>query len=151
MAVDLDYDEEAKLDMTPMIDCVFQLLIFFMIVTDLTKQQTPDLVLPTVPNAVVEKPPRDLLILNVVPRPSDRDKCDIFLATRKLTEPELEGILKEEAKLSETREQLSDQEVLIRGDENARYGEVQLIMWHCQMTNPPIYKVKFGCAPLEEE
>ncbi|MDA0832623.1 MAG: biopolymer transporter ExbD [Planctomycetota bacterium] len=37
--------DEADIDITPMIDCVFQLLIFFMVTS--TMQSTPDLDVPT--------------------------------------------------------------------------------------------------------
>ena len=38
-------DEDDEIDITPMIDCVFQLLIFFMVTS--TMQSTPDLDVPT--------------------------------------------------------------------------------------------------------
>ncbi len=38
--------EDAKMDMTPMIDCVFLLLIFFVLVIDLSQQDMEDLILP---------------------------------------------------------------------------------------------------------
>ena len=38
--------EDAKMDMTPMIDCVFLLMIFFVLVIDLSQQDLEDLILP---------------------------------------------------------------------------------------------------------
>ena len=38
-----DPETEMDLDMTPMIDVVFLLIIFFMIITDLTQQELEDL------------------------------------------------------------------------------------------------------------
>ncbi|MHC5073156.1 MAG: ExbD/TolR family protein, partial [Planctomycetota bacterium] len=39
-------DEKAEMDMTPMIDCVFLLMIFFVLVIDLSQKDLEDLILP---------------------------------------------------------------------------------------------------------
>ena len=56
-----------ELDMTPMIDIVFNLLIFFMVVTDLNQKELADLVLPLAYMAQSDKDddPDDRVILNV--------------------------------------------------------------------------------------
>ena len=38
--------EKLEMDMTPMIDCVFLLMIFFVLVIDLSQQSLEDLILP---------------------------------------------------------------------------------------------------------
>ena len=38
--------EELDMDMTPMIDCVFLLMIFFVLVIDLSQKNLEDLILP---------------------------------------------------------------------------------------------------------
>ena len=50
-----EFEKEEELDMTPMIDIVFNLLIFFMVVTDLTQQELANLVLPLAHTAVQDK------------------------------------------------------------------------------------------------
>lgn len=52
--------------MTPMIDVVFQLLIFFMLITDMSRQQLAQLFLPTASKAVEENGAPDTLIVNVL-------------------------------------------------------------------------------------
>ncbi len=47
------------MDMTPMIDVVFLLIIFFMIITDLTQQDLEDLELPIALSATEDKPDPD--------------------------------------------------------------------------------------------
>jgi len=60
-------NEEPDMDMTPMIDCVFLLLIFFVIVIDLSQQDMEDLILPKAEFAVPdEKPPDVRPIVNIV-------------------------------------------------------------------------------------
>ncbi len=58
--------EEVKMDMTPMIDCVFQLIIFFFLIIDLQNQDLEDLVLPRSDKAVPDEPPEGVRpIINV--------------------------------------------------------------------------------------
>ncbi|MCR4315523.1 MAG: biopolymer transporter ExbD [Planctomycetes bacterium] len=57
----------AEMDMTPMIDVVFNLIIFFMIVSEISKQDLAILVLPSASQAIPdEKPPPERMILNIV-------------------------------------------------------------------------------------
>lgn len=59
--------EEVKMDMTPMIDCVFLLIIFFVLVIDLSQQDLEDLILPKAEYAVPDdKPPDNRPILNIM-------------------------------------------------------------------------------------
>ena len=59
-------NEEADMDMTPMIDCVFLLMIFFVLVIDLSQQDLEDLILPEAKRAVPdENPPEIRPIVNI--------------------------------------------------------------------------------------
>ena len=49
-------EEEAEMNMTPMIDVVFLLIIFFLCITAMTQQGVEDLQLPTAGPAVAEHP-----------------------------------------------------------------------------------------------
>ena len=49
--------EDAKMDMTPMIDCVFLLMIFFVLVIDLSQQELEDLILPKAEKTVPDDSP----------------------------------------------------------------------------------------------
>ena len=52
--------EDAKMDMTPMIDCVFLLMIFFVLVIDLSQQDLEDLILPKARFVEPDDSPPDL-------------------------------------------------------------------------------------------
>lgn len=66
MARPADLEEPEGFNMTPMIDITFQLIIFFMLVTDMSKQQTTPLKLPLATKAIKEKlDDLDLLLINV--------------------------------------------------------------------------------------
>ncbi len=59
--------EELKMDMTPMIDCVFLLMIFFVLVIDLSQQDLEDLILPKATYALPDdKPPEVRPIVNIM-------------------------------------------------------------------------------------
>ena len=60
-------EKEDEMNMTPMIDIVFNLLIFFMVVSDLTQQELANLTLPLAHTAVEDKDndEDDRIILNI--------------------------------------------------------------------------------------
>lgn len=61
-----DVDQEG-FDMTPMIDATFQLIIFFMITTDMSKAQIELLTLPIASKAVKDKQPdTQTLVVNIM-------------------------------------------------------------------------------------
>ena len=59
--------EEMRLDMTPMIDCVFLLMIFFVLVIDLGQKDLEDLILPKAEFSLPdEAPPTQRPVVNVM-------------------------------------------------------------------------------------
>ena len=55
-----------RIDMTPMVDCATLLVIFFVLVIDVSQKEFEDLILPTAKFAVPdEKPPENRAIVNV--------------------------------------------------------------------------------------
>lgn len=66
-------------DMTPMIDCVFQLIIFFMLVTDFANTQMERVMLPKATEAEEDKEPaRKRLMINFVHQPDNNKDCPDF-------------------------------------------------------------------------
>jgi biopolymer transport protein ExbD len=60
-------DEKAEMDMTPMIDCVFLLMIFFVLVIDLSQKDLEDLILPEAIHVEEDKnPPEVRPIINIM-------------------------------------------------------------------------------------
>ena len=60
-------DEKAEMDMTPMIDCVFLLMIFFVLVIDLSQKDLEDLILPKAIHVEEDKNPPDVRpIINIM-------------------------------------------------------------------------------------
>ncbi len=59
--------ETADMDMTPMIDCVFLLMIFFVLVIDLSQQDLEDLILPKAKEQEPDKnPPENRPVVNIM-------------------------------------------------------------------------------------
>ena len=144
---------ELTFDMTPMIDVVFQLIIFFMVALTFAKTEVEmRLFLPVAPQA---KPPErveeDLFILNVVnvyektsdgkwvfPLPGDRTRPDqtrpYIVRTRQLTRKQLEEELKTWADRSRSKHGSEEviSAVVIRGDRNTSWQRMFEAMTQCQ-------------------
>ena len=59
---------DLDVDMTPMIDCVFLLLIFFMVVATMSKvDMTPEIELPVAPKSAIPEDLRARGIINILP------------------------------------------------------------------------------------
>ncbi len=99
---------DVDIDMTPMIDLVFLMIIFFIVVNDMSKKELEELKLPVATEAGKDVPPPNRPILNVrwypaggVPKavksdylryygiqiPDDQEWCDVVYKSRVLYHP----------------------------------------------------------------
>ena len=120
--------DPAKLDLTSMIDVVFLLIVFFVLVTDMASAEMEVLALPAADQAVLDENPRDhRIVLNV------NAGGDVVYRRKRLSQPQLATLIRVNARLRPTpgKPELSDLPVLIRGDANAEYRVVQQIMQLC--------------------
>jgi len=142
-----------EINMTPMIDVVFNLLIFFMIVIDMTQKTLEELILPNSTMAVEDEGDESerRVVINIVqknPKTFAQDK-------------EVEIIIKREVyDLNNLKEHLfthadakrdldhpaqpSEIFVLIRCDQDIRWREVQWVMQACADPAVRIYKLQFA-------
>ena len=112
--------EEPKLDLTPMIDIVFLLIIFFMVGTQFTEMERQyDIQLPTVTDAKPLTNLPDDIIVNV------QQNGDITVNGEKKNLTELESTL------ATARENFPGQSVVIRGDSTGPYQNVMNILEVC--------------------
>src|SRR5688500_12716195 len=74
-----------EMDMTPMIDCVFQLIIFFMLITDLSQLELEEVYLPQAEVAAADKPdPREIRpIVNITSDGTILVKGDVYYDPKK--------------------------------------------------------------------
>ena len=137
----------AGMDLTPMIDCTFQLLLFFMICTEMSDSSKTKMQLPVASKAEEDKeatPGR--VVVNV-----DRFN-KIFVMGREFSDGELNRVLALESKIS--REGSPDgfptRAILIRADAAAEFGAVQRVMALCMLNK--LWRIAFGTKdPLQAE
>ncbi len=126
-------------NMTPMIDVVFQLIIFFLLSSHLARQET-HLALP-LPVAESGQPTptdeRPRVVVNVLADGT------LLAINRRMTSEELIVLLGQRKS-----EHGSDLEVRIRGDRSVPYRLVEPVMRAC--TQVGIWNVTYGVTPREE-
>ncbi len=136
--------EEVTMDMTPMIDVVFLLIIFFMVVNEITKMQIhAGIILPLASEARIDdRPPPGRLVLNV-----DKDG-DVYSANKKWDDAALVRLLQIEASVSKDPvDGFSNRAILLRADARVKYSKIAQIMYKCQMQK--IWKLSFGTKPVD--
>ncbi len=150
-------DEGVQTDMTPLIDCIFLLLIFLMCVTEITKTENDQaLVLPYAKLAVKDENPEDRIVLNVWPvghlaaktwgfpetsnswvtisgKPMDWGGLMEFLERRARTAPKIPG---------PAGSDLIELPVKIRGHRTSPFKVIQFAMIYC--IDMRYYKISFG-------
>ena len=145
-------DFEMKMNMTPMIDVVFNLIIFFMIVTDLTQQELEDLTLPKADQAQKDENPEEKrMIINItrqghyVVRRKDRGLVDDCI-------DEIRSQLAAQVQLFDREDDgASKQPILIRADRETLFKYIQKVMQLCGEEGIKIYKIELACSVAKEE
>ncbi|NQV26872.1 MAG: biopolymer transporter ExbD [Rhodopirellula sp.] len=135
--------EKRRLDMTPMIDCVFQLLLFFLVASHFEEQarMTGEGELDAnLPEAAAAMPmvmrPRELIV-NI------DSQGQFFVSGERQSEPQLGNLLR--------RSQVDNpgnQSVVIRGDESADWKYIARVMSLCNQAQISDYRV--AVVPEEE-
>ncbi|MEE2710775.1 MAG: biopolymer transporter ExbD [Gemmatimonadota bacterium] len=117
------------LDMTPMVDIAFLLLIFFMATTVFKEPESIPILLPE-SHSVIELPQSDVLIITVGPKPENR------IYWRLEPQPEVRIQLPEMKKaIIEARIRNPKLRIAIKGDKEGEFGIVSDIMDVMQETN----------------
>ena len=145
-------DYEMSMNMTPMIDVVFNLIIFFMIVTDLTQQELEDLVLPKADMAQKdENPPEKRMIINInrkgeyIVRRRNQGVVDECLTTIRRQLGTLVAYFPRED------DGCSTQPVLIRADLETEFKYIQKVMQICGEEGIKIYKIELACSVAKDD
>ena len=160
-----DDEQEMEMNMTPMIDVTFLLIIFLMVITDLTQQDLEDLQLPTAMNAQPDKPDPDEFrpVVNI------KQNGSIWVKRKKIYDPENSD------NYEEVREYLSmvarrmDHEtfagdkvdkpgpntipgeaLLVRADEYSPFKFTQKVMEQCGYKGVQIWKLQLAASETEK-
>ena len=134
-----------KLNMTPMIDCVFLLNLFFMVVTELTRQDDIEaLKLPDIRYAQPDdNPDPQRLVVNLL---SDGTA---IISGKRVNDIELEDALASESRQSRTQEGISERIVLVKADGRTPFKHIKKIMMLCVKKNIRMWRLSFGIKPKE--
>ena len=98
--------------MTPMIDIVFQLIVFFMLVSDMSVKQTEPVTLPTASAAILSRERET--VINVLP------DGRVKIGGRTHGDGALEAFFEQRAQ--------ADRPLLIRADRSAPFESIQKVM-----------------------
>ncbi len=164
-----DPETDMEMNMTPMIDVVFLLIIFFMIITDLTQQDLEDLELPMAFHAVPDKPDPDEWrpIVNIPYDGRMVVKREVYYDPEVhdgQAEPYHEVIawLAEVSRKMEkahfnkeagTGPMIPDEFLLIRADQSTSFRHIQKLMEFCGKKGVEIWKIQLAAAepPTEDK
>lgn len=163
-------DLEVKMDMTPMIDMVFQLVMFFIIAIDFSRHDIALLTLPPSTAGAEDKgeDPRRIVINVTAPRPSAAELADpavakewprarldaankILVRQKEFTFEQLLSYLKLRgvaARPDPKNPKVADVGVLIRCDGKQAFDLVKGILQICANPAVAIYKVEIATAEL---
>ena len=162
-----DPQTDMEVDMTPMIDIVFQLIIFFMLITDMSQKDLEELVLPVAQTASPDKPdPKDIRpVVNILSTGHIYVKGDLYydpdnddeygklrqylrgMAARMETEPLNEA--------NPNGPQVPANALLVRADQSTPFKHLQKVMELCGLQGIQIWKIQLAAAenapPGEDE
>ena len=162
-----DAQTEMAMNMTPMIDVVFLLIIFFMIITDMTQQDLEELELPIAVHAVEDKPDPDewrpiiniqydgkiIIKRQVYYDPEvDADSPDPYKGVKEWLAVAAKQM--EKAPIDETKPnsmKIPDEALLIRADQSTPFKHIQKIMEQCGRQGILIWKVQLAAAETEDK
>jgi biopolymer transport protein ExbD len=155
--------QDTEMDMTPMIDCVFLLMIFFVLVIDLSQKDLEDLILPPAKYAVPdENPPEVRPIINIT-----QDGHMVYKANT-YYEPaqgeNIEGIKRlllewKASVVQDTEEQnlggrtvtLVNDPILVRADKWTEWHYVGVFMTACSQPEAAFWKIELAMAEEDKE
>ncbi len=154
-----DMGGTVEMDMTPMIDVVFQLIIFFILITDMTQSDLEDLRLPVATNAVEDKPQAGVVrpVINILPDGTMKTK------RKEIYNPESDDLTGVERYLADQAAQmpkkidaelkisLPDNPLLIRADKNTEFKHLQRIMELCGKKGIQIWKLQLAASEEPEK
>jgi biopolymer transport protein ExbD len=146
-----------EIDMTPMIDVTFQLIVFFLVANDLSKKEFAQLTLPSASAGVEDKATEDIRVILNIQKPADP------LNPPKLPQIVVRGVpldIKQLGRELQTKADLKRENgtgspsaiyALIRADRETPWQHVQYVMQVCADPKIQIYKLQFATTLPPEE
>lgn len=126
MKLDKEAWEPLTIDMTPLVDCIFAIILFLLVTSSFVDALEQDLSieLPTQGSMVkVQAAPARPIVVNVRNLPGNKPYYHV--ENEHMTLPKLTGLL------SKARMARRDQSVVIRGDRNVKWEHIAAVMGCC--------------------
>lgn len=159
-----DAQQNVEMDMTPMIDCVFLLMIFFVLVIDLSQQSLEDLILPEAKyQQPDDKPPDVRPIINVLQNGMIVYKGKVWYnpaehGTNYAPIMDLLQYFKQSIKLDIETKQIGattvglvNDPVLIRADKWTEWHYVGEVMKQCSQPKAAFWKLELAMSEKDKE
>ncbi|MDH3585000.1 MAG: biopolymer transporter ExbD [Phycisphaerae bacterium] len=122
--------QDVKLNLTSMMDIVFQLIIFFLLITNFTTAELPELEPPKpYDSQAVDNPKREKLIVNIIPAGSTGEPKGLKVGITEIglgNYADLTRLIKEHRDAQEAA--MEGVEVDLRADKSIHYKFVQPVM-----------------------
>jgi biopolymer transport protein ExbD len=157
--------QTVEMDMTPMIDCVFLLMIFFVLIIDLSQKNLEDLILPKAQfQEPDEQPSENRPVINVLQGGQVVYKQEIqYDPTRDGANykgiMDMLTLIKRTTKLKKKTEtlpsgqtlELVDEPILLRADKWTEWHYVGEIMKQCSQPKIAFWKVELALSDQDKE
>ena len=138
----------ATFNMTPMIDVVFQLIIFLMLANDMSRKEIEDLELPEAMHASEDKGEKEKyrVIVNLLKSDVPGAPPTLKVKGQEMTITEFQQFIKPDADRNREPEQphASELYILLRADRKSRWQDVQWVMQSLADPGLKVYKLQFA-------
>lgn len=164
MNVEKMVQEDVEMDMTPMIDCVFLLMIFFVLVIDLSQKDLEDLILPMAKfQQPDESPDPNRQIINVLQNGSVVYKQKVYYDRLRdgSNYAPINALLKQIRQVGLNNKTLNlvdkdgiqviDEPILIRADKWTEWHFVGEVMKQCSQPDIAFWKVQLALSEQDRE
>lgn len=132
-------EEEAPVNLMPLIDMVFLLLIFFLVASTFAKQERQIAIeLPAASQSQALSAPPKQLVINIT------EDGAIHVGADSLTHAQLESLLRRTLGDSE------DRVVFIRADERSRHGDFAEVVRICRDAGVKQLKIGYVASPQDQ-
>jgi biopolymer transport protein ExbD len=150
--IDDDPSEGVGFNMTPMIDVVFQLIIFLMLANDMSRKEIEDLNLPDAIHGQEDKgvDEKNRVIVNLLKNETGGPPT-LKVKGLEMNLDQFQQFLQPIADSHREEEQprASEVYVLIRADKGSRWQDVQWVMQACAHEKIKVYKMQFATTNPE--
>lgn len=156
--------QTAEMDMTPMIDCVFLLMIFFVLIIDLSQTNLEDLILPRAEyQEPDDTPPENRPVINLL------QSGAVYYKGKMQYDPAVHGndysgimkmlkLIKQTGNLKTKTENLAgrdvelvDDPVLLRADKWTEWHYVGEVMKQCSQPEAAFWKIELAMSEKDKE